>query len=357
MTVARPDGGGRVHVGAVPVARPSDAGVPSGPVPPGSGAMAGDAAPGHTRGYDRVGGTRLTGLGAILLAAVVGGAASPPQTSDRQVLAVVWVGLLAALVVGVLWPLVAIRRIGVTATSPRDATVGDEVTLAVDVHGRSSGCEVRSLDPAGPWRRSTAPGRGDLPHVADRRGVFQAVRVEVRVTAPLGILAAHRVHDIELPVAVEVAPRPLAVSWAPASAPTDGGPEPARRGLPDVDLVRSVRPYVVGDPAHLVHWPSSARTGSLVVREMEPPAPVGQAVVLDLRDLGLDIERAAAYALGAARSVLAVGGQLVLCTCEASGPVTAPVRTPIDAGRRMARAVVGPPGAPPPGWPVVEIGR
>jgi uncharacterized protein (DUF58 family) len=121
--------------------------------------------------------------------------------------------------------------------------------------------------------------------------------------------------------------------------------------------VRSVRPYAAGDPAHLVHWPSTARTGTLVVRELEPPAPVGQAIVIDLRDLGRDRERAAAYAMGAAWAVLSAGGALVLCTAEAGGPVSALVRSHLDAGRRLARAVEGEPGTPPNGWPVVEIGR
>ena len=41
------------------------------------------------------------------------------------------------------------------------------------------------------------------------------------------------------------------------------------------DVVRAVRPYVAGDPARLVHWPTSARRGELVVREHDPPANEG----------------------------------------------------------------------------------
>ena len=351
--------------------RPTAPPVPAGPGIPGvpalparapaeSGSAA--AAPGPTRAfaartYDRVGGSRLTGVGSVVLFAIVAVAASPPRSTDREVMAVVWVALLGVFAIGIAWPLYAVRRITVAASSPRDAVVGEHLPIRVTLSGRSPGCEVRALDPTGAWRRSAAPGEGDLLHLADRRGLFPEIRIEVRVTGALGILAAHRVHSLRLPVAVEVAPRPLAITWAPAPAPVDGGTEPTNLGLPGVDLVRSVRPYTVGDPAHLVHWPSTARAGTLVVREMEPPAPVGQAIVLDLRGLGPDAERGAAYALGAARSVLANGGELVLCTSEAGGPVAARVRTPLDAGRRIARAVVGLPGQPPAGWPVVEIGR
>jgi uncharacterized protein (DUF58 family) len=307
-------------------------------------------------GFDRVGGSRLTAAGAVLLAAVIFIVASPPVVADHELVSVVWACLLAVLVIGIVAPLVLVRRLAVGASSPRDAVVGEVVPITVMLSGRVAGLEVRALDPTGPWHRAGAPGTGDLGHIADRRGLFQAVRLEVRVSAPLGVLAAHRVHEVVLPHAVEVAPRPLAVTWLPTPAPLEGGATdrslPARSG----DLVRSVRPYVSGDPSHLVHWPSSARTGELVVRELEPPVPTGQAVVVDLRDLGSQTEQAASYALGACRAVLAAGGRLQLATCEAGGPVVGEVRTVLDAGRRLARAVPGPPASPPEGWPVVEIG-
>lgn len=314
---------------------------------------------GRTRrsGYDRVGGARLTVPGMVLVVAAIVGAANPPPATDRQILVLVWIGMVAVLVIGVVWPLVAIRRVGVSVTSPRDATVGDLVALAVEVTGRAGACELRALDPSGDWHRATGSSTGTLGHLADRRGVFRAVRIEVRTTAPLGVLSAHRVFEVALAHPVEVAPRALAVDWLPAAAPIEGGTDSSALSALGGDLVRSVRPYAPGDPAHLVHWPSTARTGVLVVRELEPPAPVGQALVVDLRDLGADKERAASYALGAARAVLAAGGELVLCTAEVAGPVTGRVRTPVEAGRRLARAVAAQPGTAPEGWPVVEIGR
>jgi uncharacterized protein (DUF58 family) len=308
-------------------------------------------------GFDRVGGTRLTLLGVVLLMAVIFGAADPPPATDRQILVLVWTGMIAALVIGIAWPLVAIRRVGVLVESPRDATAGDLVPIVVTVTGRIGPCEVRALDPSSDWHRATGGAEGTIAHLADRRGVFRMVRIEVRTTAPLGVLAAHRVFEVALAQPVEVAPRPLAVDWLPAAAPLDSGTDDLSLAALGGDLVRAVRPYAPGDPAHLVHWPSTARTGTLVVREMEPPSPVGQALVVDLRDLGADKERAASYALGAARAVLAAGGELVLCTAEVAGPVSERVRSPLVAGRRLARAVAAAPGVPPEGWPVVEIGR
>lgn len=310
-----------------------------------------------TGGFDRVGGSRLTGTGAALLAVTIFVLASPPQAVDHELVTVVWATLVAVLVIGVVTPSVLVRRISVATECRRDAVVGDLVPVTVRFGGGAGAFEVRALDPTGPWQRASAPGRGSVEHLADRRGLFSAVRVEVRVTAPLGVLAAHQVHEVVLPRAVEVAPRSLPVTWLPSLAPVEDGD--AHRTLPSTtgDLVRSVRPYVPGDAPNLVHWPSSARLGALVVRELEPPSPLGQAIVVDLRDLGPDTERAAAYAFGACRSVLGTGGHLLLATCESTGPVVGPVRTVIDAGRRLARAVPGPPGSVPEGWPVVEIGR
>lgn len=313
--------------------------------------------PARGGGYDRVGGSRLTGTGAVLLAVVILVIASPPSTVDHELMAIIWAALIAVLIVGVAVPLALIRRVEVDVQSPRDATVGEPVAVTVMLRGRSAGLEVRALDPTGRWQRAQAPGRGTVEHLADRRGVFGAMRVEVRVTAPLGILAAHRVHAVLLPRTVEVAPRAIPVTWLPSPAPITDGAVDRSMAAATGDLVRSVRPYVSGDAPHLVHWPSSARTGELVVRELERPAPLGQAVVLDLSDLGADTERAASYALGACRAVLGSGGQLLVATCEADGPVADQVRTLLDAGRRLARAVPGPPGRVPPGWPVVEIGR
>ena len=306
--------------------------------------------------FDRVGGTRPTGLGWGLVIVTAFIVYSPVASSDPESAAVLVSAAVGILLICAVVPVAMVRRVRVDVRSPRDVTVGDTVLLDVDLQGGVGRLSIRVLDPTGPWAHAESPGTGQVEHLADRRGLFQHVRVEVRVTAPLGVMSARRVHEITLPYAVEVAPKPLAVTWHPAPAPVDAGPHPVARPALAGDLVRSVRPYVAGDPPHLVHWPTSARTGSLVVKELEPPSPVGQAVVVDLTGLGADGERAASYGLGAARAVLASGGELVLATCEPGGPVVARVTNPLDAGRRLARAVPGPPGAPPPGWPVVEIG-
>ena len=303
-----------------------------------------------------MGPVRLTALGAAIVVVLLAILIRPPASVDGQLASLVWAAVLGIFVVGTAWPIVAVRRIGVEIDAPRDLTVGDTASLALELTGAVSRFEVRVLDPPGPWHSASSPGRGEADHLAVHRGVFGVVRVELRSTAPLGVVAAHRVVDVELARPTEVGPKPWRTGWHPDAVPLPGTLSPNAAAPLTGDVVRAVRPYVSGDPAHLVHWPSSARTGGLVVKELEPPAPTGLAIVVDLRGDPVEAERVASYAAGAARSVLGAGGAVLLVTCEAGGPAVAVVSSVLDAGRRLARAV---PGAPPPvpdGWPVLELG-
>ncbi|HEY4378140.1 MAG TPA: DUF58 domain-containing protein [Acidimicrobiales bacterium] len=304
----------------------------------------------------RRGAAQLTPLGAAALLLLLVLLAAPPPGLDPELTAVVWTSVVGVLVVGSVWPLIAIRSVSARVEAPLDAQVGDHSPVTIELDGRCRGLAVRLLDPASPWRRATTPGGGGIPHRATHRGAFDALRIELRTTAPLGVLTARRVLQVQLRRPVLVAPRPLAVEWHPQGVPNSEGTDAQTSARLGGDVVRSVRPYVTGDPAHLVHWPSSARLGALVVRELEPPSPRGQAIVVDLRGPPQQAEVIASYAAGAVIAVLAAGGQVSLSTCERTGPVTAPVASAREAGRRLARSVPGPPGEPPDGWSVVELG-
>ena len=281
--------------------------------------------------------------------------ASGPMSSASAILVVLAIAVVV--VVSVVWPTIAVRSCRVEARTPSDATVGDTVDLSVTVRGNVAGVEVRVLDPPGPWLRAEDGVESKVGHIASRRGVFDHVRVEVRTTVPLGLFSAQRVMWLDLPSPIHVAPVPLAVDWRPGDAPLEGRARTGGQIVPSGDLVRAVRPYVAGDPVRLVHWPTTARTGDVVVRELEPPVPLGQVVLVDLSGLEERTEQAASYALGACLAVLDAGGILVLCTAEADGPVTEEVPSKLVARRRLAAAVAGTPGTAPAGWPLVEIGR
>jgi uncharacterized protein (DUF58 family) len=266
--------------------------------------------------------------------------------------AVVAVGVFAftLFVVGIVWPVAVLSRIDVDVVAPPDALVGETLQLHVTVRGRASRVDIRVLDPGGEWWCTGAPASGSLPHVAARRGVFSVVRIQLRTSAPLGVFVRTRTIRAPLPVSATVGPQPLKegailrpvheelLATAAPMFTVGGG-----------DTVRAVRPYVPGDPARLVHWPTSARRGELVVREHEPPPALGVALVVDLR--GLDPEHAASRAMGIGQSTLAAGGVVWCGTSEADGPVGEIVPDVRTLGRRLARAVEGEAATPPDRWP------
>src|SRR5204863_508406 len=71
------------------------------------------------------------------------------------------------------------------------------------------------------------------------------------------------VKSAPLPHAMYVGPRPRT---SPESL--SGFERSSRSGGPDV---QSLRPFAPGDPQRLVHWPSTARTGELIIKELAQP--------------------------------------------------------------------------------------
>ncbi len=299
-------------------------------------------------------------LAAVALVAIGAYTAMSGTTNSQVTLAAVGLFAMVLLIAGVVWPWVALAGVSVDAVAPADAIAGEIVPLQLSLHGRVSRLEVRVLDPAGEWRRCRAPGEGQLLHTATRRGVFRYVRIEVRSAAPLGVFQRRRVLIGYLARPIAVGPRP---TREPAvMRPLGGGDAPAAAPITSYssgDVVRAVRPYVAGDAARLVHWPTSARRGELVVREQEPAVVPGVALVVDLRGEPDAAEAAASRAAGIANATLAAGGRVLLATVEAERPVVAAVNNQRAVARRLAACVAMPyspaPPAAPAGWPVVEV--
>jgi len=294
-------------------------------------------------------------LGAYGIAA---GAASGEQ-------GVVAVGVLAfaLFVLGIIWPIVVLSRLEIEAWAPPDATVGETGEVHVRLHGRAARVELRLLDPPGPWWVTASPTDGVIPRLAVRRGVFSSLRIELRTSAPLGVFVRSRVMRVPLPTEQAVAPRPTIAAAAETATrhrlyerlPDNAISVNATASAGTGDTVRAVRPYVPGDSARLVHWPTTARRGTIVVREHEPPAIVGVALVVDLNGSPDDVEAIASRAAGIGRATLAAGGAVWCCTSDATGAVSGIVVDSRDLGRRLARARVGPVGLPPDGWPALTV--
>jgi uncharacterized protein (DUF58 family) len=295
-------------------------------------------------------------LVAVALASITVYSALSAAANSQEALAAVGLFVMVLFVAGIVWPVAALWKLRIDASAPFDATVGDLVAVRLRLHGRVSRLELRVLDPAGAWQRCAAPSDGEVRHLANRRGVFHYVRIEVRSAAPLGVFQRRRVVVAPLARPIWVGPRPTAERPALRAVPgRETATPPVLAMTTPGDAVRTVRPYVPGDPARLVHWPTSARRGELVVREQEPAAVAGVAIVVDLRGDPGRAEAAASRAAGIADATLAAGGQVVLATTEADGPVVAPVVDRRAVSRRLAAAVAGPPPAAPEGWSVVEV--
>lgn len=274
-----------------------------------------------------------------------------------------WVQALGAviggiLVVGLAGPAVAVTRARVRCTGGEsDGTAGRPVEVHVQASTR---LRVRPLDPAGPETFVGPTARGwhhggdeQVVLIPEHRGVHDQLRLEVASAAPFGLLWWRRRLALDLPATVHVAPAP-----GPARpVPPEPGPQAgtrARRVPAPVGEPRGVRPYRPGDSRRVVHWPATAHTGMLMVREMEAPAAEPVTVTVDLPADDGAAERVAGEALGTVSALLDAGVPVVLVTDEAEGPLRAPVADRRGAGRRLARAVAGGAG---PGTVSVARGR
>jgi uncharacterized protein (DUF58 family) len=269
--------------------------------------------------------------------------------------------LVAVLVLSMVWPALALVTLGARVGAPPDAMVGRPLPVEVALTGRAYGVRVRILTGTSSWYRADVPSAGPVHVVPQRRGVFHEMVVEVRSASPLGLVAWRRRIRCWLPRALEVAPKPTTVRYdATHGADREAQAHP-RASSQGHDDTRGVRVYVDGDPIRLVHWPATARTGAVMVRELEGPQRTRLLLVVDLRaegrDADGDAEIAASRAAGLALAALEHGTLVDLATVEADGARTGPVRSALEVGRRLARAVPGAPApaAVPPGVEVRHV--
>ena len=316
-----------------------------------------------------------------------------PEVADPTMAGFVWAALLGVLIVGAVWPCAAVLTVRVEPSADgfepgrttRPVRVGEAASVRLRVGGRLAEISLRWVDGTDVVAVGSGPAVDvDVPMTTVRRGRFDHLTVWVRSDAPFGMVTAARAVPIALPRPFEVGPRPIDVEHpAEPDSGAVGEMATATTGHGG-DTTRSVRPYVPGDPAHLVHWPTSARVGSLVVREMEPPADRAVAVVVDLgpaltggadlggpgsrssRDLplmpttpladGTDraVEGAVARAAALVADLRARGVRVLLCTAEPR-PVVGDVGDESLVLSRLAAATLGEPGAVPAGWSVHRV--
>ena len=196
----------------------------------------------------------------------------------------------------------------ITVVTPRVTLIGEPCRL-----------DIASASPAGSLLAVTTVA-GDAEGIRigegtsliarfDRRGVHHHLAGEMTVIGPLGIASCRRRFHTAIPGGMHVGPTPTEAKRV-LDAPSDEespSQDAVSRGS---DLTRSVRPYRRGDGQALVAWKASARSGELMVRELE--GTVEREVVLAVHvpkvaNAGVDqrseeaIRRTAGYAIEALR--------------------------------------------------------
>lgn len=269
----------------------------------------------------------------------------------------------AALLVGVVGPAVVVARVRIGlpradgaagAAGATDAVAGRELRVEVECDRR---VRVRPLDPPGPVqmigpvrrsRRRASAGTvipaEKLILEPDHRGAYRSVLAEVASAAPFGIQWWSRRVELSRPDAeylLYVAPRRGRAAPVKATADPSTGSIIGRRSWV-VGELRAARPYVSGDLRSAVHWPATAHTGELMVRETEATGAEPIEIVVSLPPDPDQAERAAEDALAKILDALDRNVPVVVSTEEAGGPRRAGVDDRRQAGRRLAAAVAHP---------------
>lgn len=275
------------------------------------------------------------GLGAVALGAAI--------ASGSRALGVVGIGFLLAWAATWMWTWLAERPVTLSLEArPEHATEGDHVRLVAQltrpsrillgsssVELRMGRLGTRTLRLHGHGRVLT--GGLDLPRLP--RGVYAIDEAKVVVGDLLGLAS------VEPPVAFErttvvVRPQLVALDGLFCDAGTVGGD--GRRLLlrraAGFDF-HSVREYEQGESLRRVHWPTSARRGQLMVKELEDTSHDGAVVLLDcdpVGDVGTPPDSSFDVAVRVAGSILqahAVRGRAATLLSTGRGCVPIQVRS------------------------------
>ncbi len=122
----------------------------------------------------------------------------------------------------------------------------------------------------------------------DRRGIVRMGPLERSAGDPFGLARRRRLDGpgtelTVLPRVDTIVPLPFTMGTDPLA----GAEHPNALGRMGEDFY-ALRPYVVGDDMRRVHWPSTARSGDLLVRQDEQPWQGRVTVLLDVRQGAAD---------------------------------------------------------------------
>ncbi|MEH2369259.1 DUF58 domain-containing protein [Nostoc sp.] len=204
----------------------------------------------------------------------------------------------ALLGVAAILPPRSLTGLSITRRPMQPVSAGDDLTVELEICNQTqqpvSLLQVEDILPfvlGKPVQKAieTIPSQGSYRwvyyHPTQRRGVYRWHTVELGSGAPLGLFWCRRQRDCAATAIVYPTVLPLAT----CPLVDEMGQKESKRGDPrgrplqtaTTGLVRSLRPYRVGDPTRLIHWRTSARYGELRVRELEMVTG-GQEIVIAL---------------------------------------------------------------------------
>ncbi|MCO5973457.1 DUF58 domain-containing protein [Actinoallomurus soli] len=226
------------------------------------------------------------------------------------------VGGLVAVVTAVLWTLPRPSLTVVREVTPNRVARGESASgvLHVTNTGRMRRAGMRAYDACGGGRIEVRvpvlrPGRAETiryPLPTDRRGEIPVGPLRLVRADPFGL--ARRVREYGEPRTLLVRPHTVALPLLPSGRNHHlEGPTSDTAPAGTVTF-HALREYVVGDDLRHIHWRSSARTGTLMVRQLVDASMPQTTVVVDTDagayadadDFELAVDAAASVAAGAA---------------------------------------------------------
>lgn len=254
----------------------------------------------------------------------------------------------------------AIRALRIERHVPRSVTVGEEMRIVYAVHNEKDRLPSLAVElheegllESAFLTHVPAGGREEARSVNSfvRRGIYPLGRLTLSTSFPFGLFLKER--DVTIPGEVVVWPR----TDRPVPTPAPGGGRLPRTGRRSKGAAghrgeyRSLREYRPGDDPRDIHWRSSARLRTPVIREYERDGARTRWICLDTRAEPGDaaevaVETAAALAARAVeenRPVALLAADIVVDVGEGAGQL----ERILDVLARVDFSVDAPLPAPP----------
>lgn len=196
-----------------------------------------------------------------------------------------------------------IRKVAIKRSFPSLVPVGRPFVTTLEIQSTDTKAPLIGLS-VGETANPTTPGppersrgrrldevpanqvlKAPLVRTFSSRGSYRLGPIRLRSDFPLGMVRWQTdISPVDEPLVVVHPPigqlQPLGRQRLGIHGPGEGKPHLSI--IEGIDEFRGVRDYRPGDSARLVHWRSTARRGSLVVREMDPAAGRGILLVVFL---------------------------------------------------------------------------